>query len=148
MTSWYGEKDGTELEANKESPNGHCRDLVSGDPEVKLKSVSIWRMRDSAVCPTPVSLPPRPVLPTGKFSPPMLPYELPPVWDASLRGCHWREAEGCSGITKPGSASTSTTPQLRLLLLPLPLPAPQVANIKRIMEQKDEREGITGNYQP
>lgn len=44
--------------------------------------------------------------------------------------------------------STSTAPQLRLPLLPLPLPTPQVASIKRIMEQKDEREGITGNYQP
>lgn len=27
-------------------------------------------------------------------------------------------------------------------------PHPQVANIKRITEQNDEREGITGNYQP
>lgn len=43
MSSWYDKKDDTELEANKGSPNGHCRDLVSGDPEVKLKSVSIWR---------------------------------------------------------------------------------------------------------
>lgn len=89
--------------------------VFSGDPEVKLESVSIWRMRDSAVCPAPASLPPNPVLPTGKFFPPMLPCELPPVWDASLGGCHWREAEGCSGITKPGSASTSTEQRTALV---------------------------------
>lgn len=79
-----------ELEANLGSPKqGRCRDLavkclfvVGGtlwfNLQVKLKSVNIWRMKDSAVCPFPASLPPNPVLPTQKFSPPMLPHELSP----------------------------------------------------------------------
>lgn len=69
--------------------------VLSGDLELKLKSLSIQRMRDSSVCPVPASLPPNPVLPTWKFSLPVLPWRCPPVWDASLWGSRemlWRHA--------------------------------------------------------
>lgn len=153
-----------ELEANQGCPNqGHCTDLaveslsggrnavaLSGDPEVKLKSVSIWRTRDSAVCPAPASLPPNPVLPMWKFSPPMLPCELPPQfgmppWGDAVGGkqrdalaSHSQDLPAPAPHHSPGfpSSAAPTTPH------------PQVASIKRITEQNDEREGITGHYQP
>lgn len=144
-------KDGSELEANQGFPKqGHRRNLTvkcffwggsrnaivmhSGHLEVKLKSVGIWKKKDLAICPSP--------LPHsfGEFSHPMPPSELPPVQDIS-RGA----AEGCSPIALPAQHhNNSAFPSSAA-------PAtshPRVASIKRITEQNDGREGITGHYQP
>lgn len=146
-----------DLEANEGSPKqGHCRDVaekstlwqqkshgLSGDLELKLKSLSIQRMRVLLSALSLLHCPP--ILSSLHGNSPFLcypgdapPFGMPP----------FGKAEGCSSVMQPSSASTSTAPHhTQASAAALPFPTPQVASIKRITEPNDEREGITGIYQ-
>lgn len=115
--------------------------VLSGDLELKLKSLSIQRMRDSSVCPVPASLPPNPVLPTWKFSLPVLPWRCPPVWDASLWGSREMLRRHAAKLYQDQHC---TIPHPGFLCCPCHSPPPTSPALKGLLNEMMRKKGLQG----